>query len=70
MPNPQKSVCLPIDIKFYDLTVAYSFFNLLKSEVFGFNEFILNPIEDGEGGKKGPPTSFSPVTFTNVGIRP
>ena len=30
-------------------------------------DLILNPIQDG-GGR--PPTSFSPVTSTNVGIRP
>ena len=27
---------------------------------------IINPIQDGGGGQKGPPTSFSPVTSTNV----
>ena len=26
---------------------------------------LINPIQDG-GNKKGPPTSFSPVTSTNV----
>ena len=35
---------------------------------------IINPIQDGRGkgggGQKDPPTSFSPVTYTNVGIRP
>ena len=33
---------------------------------------ILNPIQDGGGGagQKGPPTSFFPVTSTNVGIDP
>ena len=31
----------------------------------------INPIQDGVGGgKKDPPTSFSPVTSTNVGIGP
>ena len=30
-------------------------------------DLILNPIQDGG---KGLPTSFSPVTSTNVGIRP
>ena len=29
--------------------------------------FFLNPIQD-RGGQKGPCTSFSPVTPTNVGI--
>ena len=29
----------------------------------------LNPIQDG-GGQKDPPTSFSPVTSTNVGVGP
>ena len=33
-----------------------------------FNTF--NPIQDGGGGQKVPPTSFSPVTSTNVGVRP
>ena len=33
---------------------------------------FLNPIQDGggEGGQKDPPTSFCPVTSTNVKIRP
>ena len=32
----------------------------------------FNPIQDERdgGGAKGPPTSFSPVTSTNVGTRP
>ena len=30
--------------------------------------FTFNPIQDGEG-QRGPHTSFSPVTSTNVGIR-
>ena len=29
----------------------------------------FNPIQDG-GGPKGPSTSFSPITSTNVGISP
>ena len=30
---------------------------------------MFNPIQDGEGGKKAfLPTSFSPVTFSNVGV--
>ena len=29
-------------------------------------DLILNPIQDGG---EGPPTNFSPVTSTNVGIR-
>ena len=33
-----------------------------------FNIYI-NPIQDG-GGQRSPPTSFSPVTSTNVGISP
>ena len=31
---------------------------------------FLNPIQDGEGGKKAPSVSFSHVTSTNVGIGP
>ena len=36
---------------------------------FGRN---INPIQDpgGGGGQKAPPTSFYPVTSTNVGISP
>ena len=30
----------------------------------------LNAIQDGGGGQKGPSTSFSPVTSTNVGSSP
>ena len=30
---------------------------------------VINPIQDG-GGKKDPPTSFSPVTSTNLGFGP
>ena len=30
---------------------------------------LFNPIQDG-GGQKDPPTSFSPVTSTNVRIKP
>ena len=33
------------------------------------HKILLNPIQDGRGGgAKTPPTSFSPVTSTNVGI--
>ena len=39
--------------------------------IFFNPELKLSPIQDGGGGgQKGPFTSFSPVTFTNVGIRP
>ena len=35
------------------------------------NIWYFNPVQDGGGrGKKAPPTSFSPVTSTNVGIGP
>ena len=30
----------------------------------------LNPIQDGDNSPPPPPTSFSPVTFRNVGISP
>ena len=30
----------------------------------------INPIQDGERGQKGPTTSFSPVTYTNVEFGP
>ena len=32
-------------------------------------KILINPIQD-RGGQKSPPTSFSPVTSTNVGISP
>ena len=32
------------------------------------HKILLNPIPDGRGGAKTLPTSFSPVTSTNVGI--
>ena len=33
-------------------------------------EHVVNPIHDGGGGAKSPPaTSFSSVTYTNVGIK-
>ena len=30
----------------------------------------FNPIQDEEGAKRSPPTSFSPVTSKNVGTNP
>ena len=39
--------------------------NSLKNQV----QTCINPIQDG-GDQKGPPTSFSPVTSTNVGLSP
>ena len=44
----------------------------LFQEIFVFL-YNLNPIhdeEEGRGGQKGPHTSFSPVTSTNVGTSP
>ena len=38
----------------------------IADQINGF----LNPIQDGDKGEKGPPTSFSPVTFTNIGFGP
>ena len=34
------------------------------------NEISFSPIEDEGGGAKRPPTSFSPVASTNVGLSP
>ena len=48
------------------MTVKTSF--LMAVNVYSV-ELYLNPIQDqgGEGGRqKGPPTSFSPITSTNV----
>ena len=44
-------------------------FNVLTVNVYSI-EFYLNPIQDQGGKQKGPPTSFSPVNSTNVGISP
>ena len=41
--------------------------NSLEKNTFTKN---VNPIQDRGGGQKGPPTSFLPVTSTNVGIVP
>ena len=41
MPNPQKGVCLSIDIKFDNPTGVYSLCNPVKSKVFNFNELLL-----------------------------
>ena len=38
--------------------------------IFFFSFHSLNPIQDEGEGQKGFPTSFSPVTSTNVGIGP
>ena len=35
-----------------------------------FKRGVLNTIQDGGWGQKGPPTSFFPVTSTNVEIDP
>ena len=35
-----------------------------------YNEELVNPIQDGEGGAKSLSTSFSPVTSANVRIAP
>ena len=40
------------------------YFTILKVEIY------INPIQDGGGEPKMPPTSFSPVTSANVGISP
>ena len=47
----------------------------LSVKILLLDEFPIdkhfNPIQDGKGGdKKAPPTSFSPVTSTNVGTNP
>ena len=34
------------------------------------NKGFFNPLQDGEGEQKGPPTSFSPVVSTNVETSP
>ena len=39
------------------------------ADLVTFAEEIFNPIQDG-GGKMVSPTSFSPVTSTNVGFGP
>ena len=43
-----------------------SFFKMQR-DYNGYNYHTFKPIQDG-GGQKRPPTRFSPVTSTNVGI--
>ena len=38
-----------------------------KLNIYQVLNFMFNPIQ---GGGKRPPTSFSPVTSTNIGISP
>ena len=42
----------------------------LKINMLMVKHCEANPIRDEEGGQKGPPTSFSLITSTNVGISP
>ena len=52
--------------------VVKDFVTCTSDQYLYFDTF--NPIQDGGGGvgggQKVPPTSFSPVTSTNVGVRP
>ena len=41
MPNSQKGLCLPIDIKFDNPTGVNSLCNPIKSKLFNFNELFL-----------------------------
>ena len=43
---------------------------LFLAAYFTINRNLFNPIQDGRGGKKAPPTSFSPVTSKNVRFGP
>ena len=46
-------------------------FKKLRNNINAIHYEGLNPIQDGRGGAKRPPsTSFSPVTSTNVGFGP
>ena len=44
--------------------------NAILSHINALFSSGLNPIQDGGGRQKGPPTSFSPVTSTKVGFGP
>ena len=52
----------------------YTLYESSSLRSFSIYVVFLNPIQDGlggwgvGGGKRGPPTSFSPVISTNVGI--
>ena len=48
----------------------YTLYESSSLRSFSIYVVFLNPIQDGLGwgGQKGPPTSFSPVISTNVGI--
>ena len=62
--------------KIVNIYVAYEITNFPNIHSYPTLDKVLfravNPIQDGVGGQKGPPppTSFSPVTSTNVGISP
>ena len=41
--DPPVKACLPTDTNLDNLTVVYSFINIIRSEIFNFNIFIHNP---------------------------
>ena len=55
---------LKVDQKYYKEIGIYYIGYVTVKNIANCNN--INPIQDGEGGQKGPPTSFFPVTFTNV----
>ena len=60
-------------IKFYDIINCLNKnlgLTISPSKIQKWFLFHLNPIQDEGGGAKRPPTSFSPVTSTNVGFSP
>ena len=45
--------------------------NIWMTSLIALSTFLFNPIQDGGGGLKRPPsTSFSSITSANVGINP
>ena len=63
-----KKMCLKISCSFPFCTRISIASRLKKSKVSII--WSINPIQDGGRGQKEPPTSFSPVTCTNVGLSP
>ena len=69
LPPPSHILCINYPV----LAAAprYTLYESSSLRSFSIYVVFLNPIQDGVGwggGKRGPPTSFSPVISTNVGI--
>ena len=62
-------------LKHHSFYLTLDIFNIFRNVCIKYyspkQRRVLNPIKDGgRRGKKSPPTSFSPITSTNVGTNP